>query len=76
MGSSGAFPLHPITRGKRGWVVGKTGFWGQTRLGLNLGAAVHWPGDLSEPTCPHLQNVASNPPTLQDCGESQMQECM
>lgn len=53
--------------------MGKTGFWGQTRLGLSLGAAVLWPGDLSKPTCLHLQNVANNAPVLQDCGESQMQ---
>lgn len=36
----------------RGWSVGKIGFWGQTRLDLNLGAAVPWPGDLSEPMSP------------------------
>lgn len=41
-----------LSGGKRGWGVGKTGFWSQTRLDLNLGAAVPWPGDLSEPMSP------------------------
>ena len=36
------------------WVLGLDG------LGLNLGAAVHGPGDLSEPTFFHLQNMANH----------------
>lgn len=38
--------------GKRGWGGRKNWVLGSVRLGLNLGAAVHRPGDLLEPTVP------------------------